>query len=107
MARPHLLKISAVISARMRSRIAYEQLLPQKGYCPVQMISQHPEQAVNSRLRMREVLKKEAASQKELIEGLGIEEDWKNRFPQELSGENFRDFVLQEHWEVEQISALR
>ncbi len=32
--------------------------LPQKGYCPVQMIFQHPEQAVNPRLRMREVLKR-------------------------------------------------
>lgn len=85
------------------------ELLPQKGYCPVQMIFQHPEQAVNPRLRMREVLKEGDGISKELIEGLGIEEDWKNRFPQELSGENFRDFVLQEHWGREQniCSAMR
>ena len=44
--------------------------LPQKGYCPVQMIFQHPEQAVNSRLRMREVLKEGDGISKELIEGL-------------------------------------
>ena len=68
--------------------------LPQKGYCPVQMIFQHPEQAVNSRLRMREVLKEGDGIAKELIEGLGIEEDWKNRFPQELSGGELQRFCI-------------
>ena len=28
-----------------------------KGYCPVQMIWQHPEMAVNTKLRMKEILK--------------------------------------------------
>lgn len=67
---------------------------PQKGYCPVQMIFQHPEQAVNLRLRMREVLKEGDGISKELIEGLGIEEDWKNRFPQELSGGELQRFCI-------------
>lgn len=31
---------------------------------------------------------------KELIEGLGIEEDWKNRFPQELSGGELQRFCI-------------
>ena len=65
-----------------------------KGYCPVQMIFQHPEQAVNPRLRMREVLKEGDGISKELIEGLGIEEDWKNRFPQELSGGELQRFCI-------------
>lgn len=68
--------------------------LPQKGYCPVQMIFQHPEQAVNPRLRMREVLKEGDGISKELIEGLGIEKDWKNRFPQELSGGELQRFCI-------------
>ena len=68
--------------------------LPQKGYCPVQMIFQHPEQAVNPRLRMREVLKEGDGISKELIEGLGIEEDWKNRFLQELSGGELQRFCI-------------
>ena len=68
--------------------------LPQQGYCPVQMIFQHPEQAVNPRLRMREVLKEGDGISKELIEGLGIEEDWKNRFPQELSGGELQRFCI-------------
>lgn len=68
--------------------------LTEKGYCPVQMIFQHPEQAVNPRLRMREVLKEGDNISKELIEGLGIEEDWKNRFPQELSGGELQRFCI-------------
>lgn len=32
-----------------------KQLQSYKGYCPIQMIWQHPEQAVNPRLRMRAV----------------------------------------------------
>ena len=58
------------------------------------MVFQHPEQAVNPRLRMREVLKEGDGISKELIEGLGIEEDWKNRFPQELSGGELQRFCI-------------
>ena len=56
------------------------------GYCPVQMIWQHPEQAVNPRLRMRTVLEEGDHIEPYLVEGLGIEEEWMNRFPAELSG---------------------
>lgn len=76
-----LLKIiSGYISPDAGRILVDGELLPQKGYCPVQMIFQHPEQAVNPRLRMREVLKEGDGISKELIEGLGIEEDWKNPF---------------------------
>ena len=37
--------------------------LPKRGYCPVQMIWQHPERAVNPRLKMKEVL----------LDGRGVE----------------------------------
>lgn len=73
-----------------------------KGYCPVQMIWQHPEQAVNPRLRMRNVFEEGDQVETELIKKLGIEHDWMNRFPTELSGENCRDSVLQERLEKEQ-----
>ena len=55
-------------------------------YCPVQMIWQHPEQAVNPRLRMKNVIEEGDRTDPELIEKLGIEPDWMNRFPTELSG---------------------
>ena len=65
-----------------------------KGYCPVQMIWQHPEQAVNPRLRMREVLKEGDEVEERVIRGLGIEEDWLNRFPAELSGGEMQRFCI-------------
>lgn len=90
-----LLKIiSGYISPDAGRILVDGELLPQKGYCPVQMIFQHPEQAVNQRLRMREVLKEGDGISKELIEGLGIEEDWKNRFLQELSGGELQRFCI-------------
>lgn len=65
-----------------------------KGYCPVQMIWQNPEQAVNPRRRMHTVLEAGDHVSEEIIRGLGIEEDWKNRFPAELSGGEMQRFCL-------------
>ena len=68
--------------------------LPKKGYCPVQMIWQHPEQAVNPRLRMRNVFEEGDQVETELIKKLGIEPDWMNRFPTELSGGELQRFCI-------------
>lgn len=65
-----------------------------KGYCPVQMIWQHPEQAVNPRLRMKNVIEEGDRTAPELIEKLGIEPDWMNRFPTELSGGELQRFCI-------------
>lgn len=65
-----------------------------KGYCPVQMIWQHPEQAVNPRLRMRNVFEEGDQVETELIKKLGIEPDWMNRFPTELSGGELQKFCI-------------
>ena len=65
-----------------------------KGYCPVQMIWQHPEQAVNPRLRMRNVFEEGDQVETELIKKLGIETDWMNRFPTELSGGELQRFCI-------------
>ena len=63
-------------------------------YCPVQMIWQHPEQAVNPRLRMKNVIEEGDRTDSELIEKLGIEPDWMNRFPTELSGGELQRFCI-------------
>lgn len=68
--------------------------LPGKGYCPVQMIWQHPERAVNPRLRMRDTLSDGQDVEKRIITELGIEEDWLNRYPQELSGGELQRFCI-------------
>ena len=65
-----------------------------KDYCPVQMIWQHPEQAVNPRLRMRTVIEEGDQVDPKLIEKLGIEPDWLNRFPTELSGGELQRFCI-------------
>ena len=65
-----------------------------KGYCPVQMIWQQPEFAVNPRLRMREVILEGDQVEQGVIEGLGIEEDWMTRFPAELSGGELQRFSI-------------
>lgn len=65
-----------------------------KGYCPVQMIWQHPEQVVNPRLRMKEVLAEGDHLEQQIIEGLGIEPDWLNRYPTELSGGELQRFCI-------------
>lgn len=69
-------------------------LLAYKGYCPVQMIWQHPEQSVNPRLRMREVLKESDGTEQRVMDGLGIEPDWLNRYPAELSGGELQRFCI-------------
>ena len=65
-----------------------------RGYVPVQMIWQHPEQAVNPRLRMKNVIEEGDRTDSELIKKLGIEPDWMNRFPTELSGGELQRFCI-------------
>lgn len=69
--------------------------LEQNGsYCPVQLIWQHPEQAVNPRLRMKSVLEEGDQVDPALVERLGIEKDWLNRFPVEISGGEMQRFCI-------------
>lgn len=65
-----------------------------KGYCPVQMIWQHPEQSVNPRLRMKEVLAEGNHVEERIRRGLGIEADWLNRYPAEISGGEMQRFCI-------------
>ena len=64
------------------------------SYCPVQLIWQHPEQAINPRLRMKAVLEEGDNVSPDLIKRLGIETDWMNRFPAELSGSEMQRFCI-------------
>jgi ABC-type dipeptide/oligopeptide/nickel transport system ATPase subunit len=65
-----------------------------KGYCPVQMIWQHPESSVNPRLKLKEVLKEGDGVEDRVIEGLGIEPEWFNRYPSEVSGGELQRFCI-------------
>ena len=65
-----------------------------KGYCPVQMIWQHPELSVNPRRKMKRVLDEGGPVPQRIMDGLGIERDWLNRYPSELSGGELQRFCI-------------
>lgn len=68
--------------------------LPPKGVCPVQLIYQHPEKAINPRWKMKKVLEESGMFRREIMEALGIEEEWLSRYPRELSGGELQRFCV-------------
>ncbi len=70
------------------------QPLPAKGCCPVQMIWQHPEQAVNPRMKMHRILAEGNQIEERIVRELGIEADWLGRYPGELSGGELQRFCI-------------
>ena len=60
--------------------------LPGQGFCPVQLLWQHPEEAVDPLLKLRRTLGEAGPTDPGLLEGLGVREDWLERYPSELSG---------------------
>lgn len=65
-----------------------------KGYCPVQMIWQHPEEVLNPRMKMADVLKEGGQTEPRVLDGLGIQDGWLSRYPQELSGGEMQRFCI-------------
>lgn len=68
--------------------------LPKEAYNPVQLIFQHPEKAVNGRWHMVRTLKEGWEPDDEILKSLGIERDWLNRWPNELSGGELQRFCV-------------
>ena len=68
--------------------------LPKKGVCPVQLIHQHPEQAINPRWKLRKVLEESGKILEEQLEAFGIQAGWLERFPGELSGGELQRFCV-------------
>lgn len=71
-----------------------DKLLPQKDICPVQLIFQHPEKAVNPRWRMKRVLEESGELREDMLDAFGIERAWLERFPHELSGGELQRFCV-------------
>lgn len=65
-----------------------------KGYCPVQMIWQQQDRAVNGLMTMGQVLEEGGSIPETVLEGLGIDEKWYSRYPQELSGGELQRFCI-------------
>lgn len=68
--------------------------LPKKGICPVQLIYQHPEKAINPRWRLKRVLEESGELRQDVLEEFGIELAWLERFPRELSGGELQRFCV-------------
>lgn len=60
--------------------------LPRQGCCPVQLIFQHPELAMNPRWRLHQILAESETPSAALLAALSIEPGWLGRWPHELSG---------------------
>ena len=69
-------------------------LLPKNGVCPVQLIYQHPEKAINPRWRLKRVLEESGELREDVLAAFGIENAWLNRFPRELSGGELQRFCV-------------
>lgn len=85
------------------------QPLPAHGACPVQMIWQHPEVALDPRMRMAAALAEAgvgtgreksvddasvSSEHRRLLHGLGIRDAWLPRYPHELSGGELQRFCI-------------
>lgn len=57
--------------------------IPGRGYCPVQLIQQHPEKAIDPRWRLRRVVDR---IDQEVLDRLGIRSEWLSRRALEVSG---------------------
>ena len=68
--------------------------LPNSGVCPVQLIYQHPEKAINPRWKLRRVLEESGQLRQDVLGGFGIEQEWLDRYPRELSGGELQRFCV-------------
>lgn len=68
--------------------------IPKEGYCPVQLIYQHPEKALNPRWKMKDSLCEGYEPDEEILKKIGIEEKWLTRYINELSGGEMQRFCI-------------
>lgn len=60
----------------------------------MQMIWQHPERAVNPRWRMKRILSEAWIPNEDFLKSIGIEQEWMERWPIELSGGELQRFCI-------------
>jgi peptide/nickel transport system ATP-binding protein len=68
--------------------------LTRRGYCPVQLVFQHPELTINPHFRISKALAEACYDWQSLAEPLGIDPSWLTRFPHELSGGELQRIAL-------------
>jgi peptide/nickel transport system ATP-binding protein len=64
------------------------------GYCPAQLLFQHPETATNPRWKAGDIIREAWTPDEEFLEDLRIAPAWLDRFPHELSGGELQRICL-------------
>ena len=68
--------------------------VPEKDYCPVQLIFQHPEKTMNPKWKMEKVLNEAWSPGQDLKDTFGLKDSWLTRWPSELSGGELQRFSI-------------
>ena len=68
--------------------------LPKGQFCPVQLIYQHPEKAINPKWRMQDILTEAYTPTQDILEAFEIRDEWMSRWPIELSGGELQRFCI-------------
>ena len=90
-----LAKILAGYIKPDKGRVVLEGFKKKKNdFNPIQLIFQHPEKSVNPKWKMRKILNEAYEVSDEMIESMGIKEEWLNRWPSELSGGELQRFCV-------------
>lgn len=64
------------------------------GFNPIQLILQHPEQAVDPNWIMQQTVEESWQPPEELYQKMGIKKEWLKRYPNELSGGEIQRFCV-------------
>lgn len=89
-----LAKILAGYENSYTGAVKIEGINKKNKYNPVQLIFQHPEKAVNPKWKMNQILTESFNPPKELLDYIGIKNEWLNRYPNELSGGELQRFCV-------------
>ena len=68
--------------------------LPAEGPCPVQLVHQLPELAVDPRWKAARIVANGAPPSSGVLDAMGIQPSWLDRFPRELSGGELQRLAL-------------
>lgn len=90
-----LCKILAGYNNNFKGKVTLDNSVIEKNiFNPVQLIFQHPEQTMNPKWKMKDVLYESWEVSDDLIEQFGIQKSWLNRWPNELSGGELQRFSV-------------
>lgn len=89
-----LAKIIAGYNQPDRGSIQIGGQIVNQAWNPVQLVWQHPEQSINPKWKMDQVLKESNMLGSDVTKFLGIREEWLSRWPSELSGGELQRFSI-------------